>query len=174
MKTPPLPDWGLLRDAVAAATVERAEDASERLRQLAVPHAVIGGLAVGAWGFPRATKDADLLVGNEAFSKLQPLLVYRPELAGHVRIGFLDLLALPENRPVLAQFVVVPEPGEVPIIPVEALAMMKLDAFRPQDKADVHRLLDAGSLSVDAVVAFLGEHASDLVPRFLDLVKHRS
>ncbi len=31
------------------------------LERARVPHAVIGGLAVAAWGVPRATEDIDLL-----------------------------------------------------------------------------------------------------------------
>lgn len=41
--------------------------ASKQLTALGVRHALVGGLAVGMHGFPRATKDVVFLVGDEAF-----------------------------------------------------------------------------------------------------------
>jgi hypothetical protein len=41
--------------------------ASATLSELGVRHALVGGLAVGAWGYPRNTRDIDFLVGEEAF-----------------------------------------------------------------------------------------------------------
>jgi hypothetical protein len=41
--------------------------ASQALVRAGIRHVVIGGLAVGASGHPRATKVVELLVGNEAF-----------------------------------------------------------------------------------------------------------
>ncbi len=59
------PDPALLRDVVAA--LDPMKLASEALTRAGVRHVVVGDLAVGANGYPRATKDVDFLVGSEAF-----------------------------------------------------------------------------------------------------------
>lgn len=48
----------------------------QRLIKAGVPSVVIGGLAVGAWGEPRVTRDADLkvLLGREDAERLLHLL----------------------------------------------------------------------------------------------------
>lgn len=50
-----------LRDVVAGAIVDRAIEVSRQLADLGVPHVLIGGLAVGIHGHPRATKDVDFM-----------------------------------------------------------------------------------------------------------------
>lgn len=112
-----------LGGAVAAKVLLDAIDASQRLSQLGVPHALIGGLAVGVHGHPRATKDADFLVGSEAFESTSPVLVYRTELRDLVRIGVVDLLAVPPDYPSLAEHLMPAAPGEIPIIAREILAL---------------------------------------------------
>lgn len=158
-----------LADAVAAKVLLDAIEASKRLSELGIPHALIGGLAVGVHGHPRATKDVDFLVGAEAFESTSPLLVYRDELHDLVRLGVVDLLAVPPTYPSLAEHLA-PEvgDGEVPVIPVEALILLKLHANRPQDRADVVALLRVGA-DPARVTRYLREHAAELVPRFAEL-----
>lgn len=158
-----------LGDAVAPKVLLDAIDASQRLSELGVPHALIGGLAVGVHGHPRATRDADFLVGSEAFESTSPLLVYRAELRDLVRIGVIDLLAVPPDYPSLAEHLTSADPGEVPIIPVEALILLKLHANRPQDRADVVALLAAGA-DTDAITRYLRAKAPELQARFAELV----
>jgi len=55
------PDPSLLIDVVAARVLEAMSTASDMLKRAGVRHVVVGGLAVGANGFPRATKDVDFL-----------------------------------------------------------------------------------------------------------------
>lgn len=153
-----------LDGVVAADVLATAEEVSRRLAALGVPHALVGGLAVGVHGHPRATRDVDFLVGKEAFSQVFPLLVYRDELSEVVRIGVVDLLAVPSNRPSLHLALALPGAGELPVIPVEALVMMKLDAHRPQDRADVIALLRLG-MDIAELRAFLADHAPDLLTR---------
>ena len=75
-----------LADAVAAQVLVDAIEASRRLTELGVPHALIGGLAVGLYGPPRATKDVDYLVGDAAFDPTSSLLVFREELRDLARV----------------------------------------------------------------------------------------
>jgi hypothetical protein len=58
-----------LRGVVHPDILERTEQISRTLTALGIPHALIGGLAVGVYGHPRATKDVDFLVGTEAFER---------------------------------------------------------------------------------------------------------
>src|SRR5262245_2728711 len=62
------PDLTRLRGVVAPEVLTAVELASRQLRDAGIPHALAGGLAVGAYGYPRTTDDVDFLVGEEAFS----------------------------------------------------------------------------------------------------------
>jgi hypothetical protein len=61
------PNPSLLQDVVAPKVIDAMKAASQALTRAGVRHTVAGGLAVGANGYPRATRDVDFLVGNEAF-----------------------------------------------------------------------------------------------------------
>ncbi|MBW2257711.1 MAG: hypothetical protein JRI25_24360 [Deltaproteobacteria bacterium] len=156
--------WEALEQVVAAKVLLDAFETSDRLRRLGVPHALVGGLAVGHHGHPRATKDVDFIVGDEAFAKTSPLFVFRDELADLVQWGTIDLLATTDDPP-LMEALCLPEEGEVPIVPMPALVLMKLRASRPQDLADVSQLVAAG-MDVGEVLAFLREMAPEHVAPF--------
>ena len=161
--------WEELEQVVAARVLLDAFEASDRLRRLGIPHALVGGLAVGHHGHPRATKDVDFIVGDAAFQKTSPLLVFREELSDVVSWGVIDLIATTDDPP-LQQALAVPEPGEVPIISVSGLVLMKLRAARPQDVADVSRLVEAGA-DVREILDFLRQHAPELATRFGEIAQ---
>ena len=58
----------------------------ERLREAGVDFVLVGGLAVNAWGYLRATRDVDLVPdpSPENLARLDALLV---ELGGKVEVG---------------------------------------------------------------------------------------
>lgn len=58
------PDPSLLQGVVAPEVLDAMRVAAAALRRAGVRHVVAGGLAVGAHGFPRATKAVDFLVGE--------------------------------------------------------------------------------------------------------------
>ena len=152
-----------LAEVVAPSVLIDAIDTSRRLTALGVPHALIGGLAVGLHGHPRATKDVDFLVGEEAFERTVPILVYREELAEIARVGVIDLMGVPPGHEELRCLLAVPERNEIPVIPAPALIYLKLSAGRQQDIADVRALLDAG-VDVLETRTYLGQYAPELVP----------
>jgi hypothetical protein len=162
--------WEDLARVVAPKVLTDAIDTSERLRVLGIPHALVGGLAVGLHGHPRATKDVDFIVGVAAFASIKPILSFREELGDLVRWGVIDLLAALPDDPALEQALQDPSPGEVPVVPVEVLVLMKLRAGRPQDEADVAHLARAG-MDVRAVLEWLGEHAAEHVATFSRLAQ---
>ena len=158
---------------VAANVLMDAIETSALLTKLGIAHALVGGLAVGLYGHPRATKDVDYLVDNSAFASLEPILVYRKELAGVVKMGVVDLLAIPKSRMVLQDLLELPAPGAIPVIDLPALVLMKLDAGRPQDMADIEAVLDTGVDSGE-IGAFLALNAPDLGDRFAELLDKRA
>ena len=159
-----------LADVVAPAVLVDAIDTSRRLTALGVPHALIGGLAVGLHGHPRATKDVDFLVGDEAFERTVPIAMYRDDLAEIAEVGVIDLMGVPPEHEELRRFLVVPDGSEIPVIPVPALVFLKLSAGRPQDLADVHALVRSG-IDIFAVRDYLARYAPDLVPRFAEVAE---
>lgn len=115
-----------LRDVVSPSIIARAKQVSDRLGELGVPHVLIGGLAVGVHGYPRGTKDVDFLVGEEAFVPDSPLLVYREELRELARVGETDIMSVPPKYPSLRAEL--RRGDDVPVVSLEALVLMKLDA----------------------------------------------
>jgi hypothetical protein len=152
-----------LRGVVHPDILERTESISRTLTALGVPHALIGGLAVGVHGHPRLTKDVDFIVGSQAFEPTKPFLVYRPELAEVARVGFADLIAIPPAFPCLEEEVVLSR--AVPVISLPGLVLMKLLGFRGQDQADVEALLRDDETRLADVSDYLAEHAPDLLIR---------
>jgi len=158
-----------LAEVVAERVLLDAVEASRRLTELGIPHALIGGLAVGLHGYPRTTKDVDFLVGSEAFERTEPVLVFRAELRDLVRVGVVDLMPLPLGHGELAEHLSVLTDDGVPVIGVEALVLLKLLANRPQDRADVGQLIDVG-LDVSAVTGYLRRNAPQLLAAFAEIV----
>lgn len=152
-----------LRGVVHPDILERTESISKRLTALGVPHALIGGLAVGVHGHPRLTKDVDFIVGPQAFERTTPFLVYRSELTEVAQVGFSDLMAIPPGFPWLEEEVVLS--GSVPVISLPGLVLMKLLAFRGQDRADVEALLRDDDARLADVSDYLAERAPELLIR---------
>ncbi len=67
------PDLHLFDGVVADRVLTAMRAASEMLARAGVRHALCGGLAIGAHGYARATKDVDFLVGRTGASDTQPL-----------------------------------------------------------------------------------------------------
>jgi hypothetical protein len=152
-----------LRGVVSGQLLARAADVSKVLRELGVPHALIGGLAVGVHGHPRGTKDVDFLVGAEAFDSTEPFLIYRDELKNLVQVGETDIMSVPPKYPVLGNELRVSD--DIPVISLAGLVLMKLDASRARDKDDVRRLLEQDPGKIAEVRDHLVAHAPELLPR---------
>lgn len=139
------------------------------LRELDIEHAFVGGLALSAWGVPRATFDIDLAVSlpgerqKELLAALgrlgwdvDPIFEkgWRDQMAGipviHVRIPAehslirVDLLIgdTPFLRSVLARRVGIDlGQGEVPVCTAADLLLFKLVAWREKDRMDLDNIL---------------------------------
>lgn len=158
---------GLL-EVVAPAILTRAEQVSSMLRDLGVPHALVGGLAVGVHGHPRATKDVDFLVGPEAFETTEPFLVYREELKELARVGETDIMYIPDRFPGLSAELRLED--DIPIISLRGLVLMKLDAFRARDREDVRSLLRIHPSRIRELRDYLQTQAPELLTRLAEVL----
>jgi len=161
------PDQLLLNDIVAPKVLVALQLASDALVRAGVRHVVIGGLAVGANGYPRATKDVDFLVGGEAFEHhpggLVTLRAGIPFQVDGIAVDFLS----PEPGEDFLEATLAGAPGS--IMPVEPLIFMKLKASRLKDRADVVELLKA-SVDVATCRSYLATHAPSYLAAFDDCV----
>lgn len=166
------PDLSLLDDVVAARVLNAMRLASRQLTTVGVRHALVGALAVGAHGYPRATKDVDFLVGNEAFEfHAGGLVTLKPGVPIQVDGVAIDHLSAREGEEHL-ESTFQTSAGEVPVAPAEVVAYLKLRSPRRRDQADLIELCKAG-LDVGACRRYLEQHAADLVES-LDALVHEA
>lgn len=160
------PDLALCDGVVSTRILQALYDAAAQLDVLGVPYVTIGGIAVGAHGAPRATKDVDFLVGEEAFEHHGPLVSFRaglPIASGGVAV---DPVSIGSDESFLLETFDHPiESRGVPVIGLAPLIYMKLSAGRHQDLADVTRLLESG-IDERPVRQYLRKHAPQLLSIF--------
>jgi hypothetical protein len=162
------PDPSRLAGVVAPEVLEAMRSASAALTRAGVRHVVVGGLAVGANGFPRATKDVDFLVGGEAFEHhAGGLVTLRPGVPFQVNQVAIDFIAADAEEPFLA-VALEAEPGSM--IDGPPLVYLKLKSPRHKDRTDVIELIKAG-LDIDECRAYLSAHAPSLVALFDEAVE---
>jgi hypothetical protein len=165
-----VPDISLLDGVVAPEILAAMRSASAQLARTGVRHALAGALAVGAWGYPRASKDVDFLVGAEAFEQHEGGIVTMaqgvPIGAGGVPVDHLGVLPHESH---LDQALNDPAGGEgVPIVPLEALVYLKLKSPRRRDEADVVELLRINDPV--PVRLYLQKNAPEMLARFDGIV----
>jgi hypothetical protein len=154
------PDPSLLKGVVAAEVLEAMALASTALRSAGIRHVVVGGLAVGANGFPRATRDVDFLVGDEAFEhRPGGLVTLRAGVPFQVNGVAVDFIGAEPSEGFLAAALEA-EPGS--IIEGPPLVYMKLKSPRHKDRTDVIEMIKGG-LDVTACRAYLSANAPSFV-----------
>src|SRR5215510_5254987 len=123
---------------VAPRVRDAAVKTAAQLNHLGIRYALAGGLAVGAHGYIRATRDVDFLVGEEAFDHQGSLVAFKsgvPIEVDGVRIDYLSPASLGAQ---LEEVLDNPPFDEgLAIVPVEVLIYMKLAARRRRDLVDV-------------------------------------
>jgi len=151
---------------VAPHVREAAIKAADQLNQLGIRYALAGGLAVGAYGYIRATLDVNFLVGEEAFDRQGMLVAFKagvPIEVNGVRIDYLSPASLGSQLEEVLDHP--PTNAGLAIVPVEVLIYMKLVANRRKDLVDVVELVKGGA-DVQQVRDYLRQYATDLLPRF--------
>jgi len=150
---------------------------SRFLKKRGIPHAVAGGMAVGAYSDARMTKDVDIVVPAEAESVIAEIAervggeISRQVLQGQGGIS-IDLLTV-VVRKVPVDFLLMPsefpddlldnspEVDGLPVLKPAALVFMKLMAARTKDMADIVEMLKSGRIDKDEVVDYLLEAGQD-------------
>ena len=163
------PDILEAASAISEKVMLAARDASKELSALGIRHAIVGAIAVGAYGAPRATKVVDFLVNQEdAFSGVT-VLSFKAGVPIAVRGVVVDYLTPEGNehadvlRKALAE---APESEGLPVVPLEALIVLKLQAARRLDLDDVARLCETADVE-DHVQKYIAAHAPELLPRLV-------
>lgn len=157
------PDLSIVEDIVAPRVVGAMRTTSRLLTELGVRHVVVGGLAVGANGYPRATKDVDFLVTEDAFlTKAGGVVLLAPGIPFQVDGVAIDYLVANADEPHLAAAL---EGSFGTAIDAPRLIYMKLRANRLRDQLDVVELIKAG-VDREACRSYLQTNAQDLVELF--------
>ena len=168
---PELPDLTLLNGVVSEQILKAMRIAAEKLQTSGIRYALAGALAVGAHGYPRASKDIDFVVGDEAFTFHDGgIVTINPEVP--IRVGDIavDPIAVGPNEPHLLEALQhAPVSAGIPILPVEALVYMKLKSPRRKDSADIVELVKAG-VDTSRLSDYLARVAPDLTGKFQTLV----
>lgn len=161
------PDPSLLDNAVAATVLDAMRSASKALTMLGIRHVVVGGLAVSAYGRPRATGGVSFLVGDEAFEHHPGgFVTMKPGVPIQVHGVAIDLLSVQAGEEHLRSALEAPMGS---MIEAPQLIYMKLKSPRQKDRADVVELVKAG-VELDPCRRYLTAHAPALVAVFEDLV----
>jgi hypothetical protein len=161
------PDPALLVDVVAPKVLEALRLASEALTAAHVRHVVVGGLAVGANGYPRATKSVDVLVGAEAFRHhASGLVTMRPEIPFQVNGVAVDLLS-PEPGEDFLEATLAAQPGTM--MESAPLVYMKLKSPRRKDHVDVIEMIKGG-IDTQQCRAYLAANAPAFAATFDECV----
>jgi intracellular sulfur oxidation DsrE/DsrF family protein len=161
------PDLSLIDDVVPPKVLDAMRSASHALATLGVRHVVVGGLAVGANGYPRMTKDVDFLVGDEAFEHHPGgFVTMKPGVPIQINGVAIDLLSVQDGEEHLASALEAPMGS---MIEAPQLVYLKLKSPRQKDRADVIELIKAG-VEIQACRRYLTAHAPALLASFEDTV----
>jgi hypothetical protein len=145
---------------------------SELLRKAGVRHTLVGGAAVSCNGYGRTTSNVDWGVGACAFHQRDKALFLRGDLPVKY-LGIPIHYVAPSNAfetAMLERYIVVPAPGEVPVLPLAPLVVMKLIARRHKDLSDVVELLKRRINEIESLRAFVVENLPAQQKMFDELV----
>lgn len=136
--------------------------AVEAYERAGVRYALIGGVAAGAYGQPRATKDVDFLVGDEAFHTFGAVVSFRAGIPLEAHGVSIDSIPIHvEYREiyerVLNEVVESDEPG-VKIARPEMVAITKLVGGRPRDITAVAEMMHAGTIDFEELERAVQPH----------------
>jgi hypothetical protein len=157
--------------------VATSRRALRALRAAKVPFAVIGATALGARGFPRFTKDLDVVVtSDDAWEALDAL-----ESVGFKSAAPIDREAEPEAVDVLvtsgepeSSVIAEARPAElfgvrVPVATLEHLVLMYLYSNQPRHLGDLARIVVESDVDLGAVERYL----ADVHPEMLSTLRAR-
>ena len=161
-----------LEGVVDRRILDAMRAASAQLTRLGIRHALVGGLAIGAYGHVRATKDVDFLVGDEGFDHYGGGLVSTvkgfPSRVADIPVDALSALPAEKHLERAVSRAVMSD--GVPVAPIEILVYLKLKSPRPKDAMDILELLLIG-VDPAPIRWYLKKHAPEFLEKFQALVK---
>lgn len=146
----------LKKTAIDAKVIDVAKTVSAFLDANKVKHAIAGGMAVALHGYPRMTRDVDIVVPASARSVIERLGKTTP-ISGHlsgisVKVSGIAVDFLFVGGGLRAGDIAAPRVfADLPIIGIEPLVVMKIETGRVQDHADVVELVKAGKVPLAGV-----------------------
>ena len=161
-----------LKSVASLALHTAASEVSAMLRHSGVRHVVVGGVAVCCNGYSRTTSNVDYAVGTGAFESRNKALYLRPDLPVKY-LGIPVHYVAPTNsfeQAMLEQYMVIPDWGQVPILPIKPLIVMKLISHRHKDLADLVELLKRRISEIEDIRTFVGENLPKQKNMFDELV----
>ena len=163
-------------DDIPGEIQDVARSVSEFLESRGIPHALAGGMAVGAYSTGRMTNDVDFVIPYDEvsretwesvvseFGEPRPFRAHGGGLDGlTVNVGgtdvdFLLMVDFPddllEGGPIV---------GGIRVLRPEAVFLMKLRAGREKDVTDVVNMLKSGLVDLKSVRRYVKRHAPDMV-----------
>lgn len=162
------PSVDLLEEVVSTRVLDAMRKAHIQLTKAGVRHALAGGLAVGAYGYTRATKDVDFLVGEEAFIEhAGGVLTIHPDVPYSIAGVPVDSIVDADLSVDLDDAI---DAHGIPVVPFDTLVYMKLKAARRQDRLDLVELFRATNFNTRATRAYIVKIAPSLVALYDDLL----
>lgn len=156
-----------LRGVVSQEVLDAMRAAHDALEKAGIRHLLVGALAVGAYGYPRASKDVDFLLGDEAFNRHEAgLITLKPGVPVEFKGVTIDTISVFPGCQHLAEALNHPITSDgIPVVTPEALIYMKLVSPRRKDAVDIVEMLKSG-LDQKRIVKYLEWHAPDLLEKF--------
>lgn len=137
---------------------------SEIFRKTGVRHVLAGGLAVGCNGYLRNTNNIDFVVDDNAFIFRDSMVYVRNDLPIKYFGTNINWISLsPAEKPMFDEFLRVPTPGDIPIMPIEPLIVMKLISARHKDHTDIVELLKLRS-DLSSIKNFVKQYVPQRLP----------
>jgi len=131
-----------------------ARKVSALLKDRNIPHALAGGMAVCLHGYDRMTRDVDIVVEREAKEFIESLGDAKP-LYGKVegltvKIDKVDVDFIFPSLGLHSEDITSPDYlVGFPVIKIEPLIAMKMEAGRSQDSADIVALIKRGKVPIE-------------------------
>ena len=145
---------------------------SEILRRAGISHAIVGGVAVSCHGYERVTSNLDAAVGKGAFESSDGATYLRhglPINVSGIPIHYVHPTSAFEQA-MLDQYMIIPAPGQVPIVPIGPLFVLKMIVHRLKDMADLAELVKRNTHQIAMIRSFVYENLPSQKHQFDDLV----
>lgn len=142
------------------------------MRRSGIRHCLVGGLAVSCNGYSRTTSNIDWAVGDCAFNYQDKGLFLRPELP--IKFTGIPIHYVASTNPfekmMLEQYLTIPAPGEIPVLQLGPLVVMKLIGRRIKDKADLIELFKRRLSDLPSVKEFVKTNLPNQVEMLNELI----